>query len=99
MDLEADVVSSALQQHRKDSDLENRRCQATRISFIRNGRTNKFGWLQAVATKVVSISITFANPATIRIYGLRSQLLTDLETSSLTSSSPSMQLAGNFQLS
>jgi hypothetical protein len=50
MDLEADVVSSALQQHRKDSDLENRRCQATRISFIRNGRTNKFGWLQAPAT-------------------------------------------------
>jgi hypothetical protein len=31
--------------------------------------TSKFGWLQASATKVSSLSITSANPATIRIVG------------------------------
>jgi len=36
---------------------------AQRINSARNGMTSKFGWLQAVATKVVFISITFANPA------------------------------------
>jgi hypothetical protein len=29
--------------------------------------TSKFGWLQASATKVASLSVTSANPATIRI--------------------------------
>ena len=40
---------------------------AARISSRLNGRTSKFGWLQASATKLSSLSITFANPATIRI--------------------------------
>ena len=40
---------------------------ASRISSILNGRTKQFGWLQASATKVSSLSITSTNPATIRI--------------------------------
>ena len=32
-----------------------------------NGKTNKFGWLLACATKASSLSITSPNPATIRI--------------------------------
>jgi len=32
---------------------------------VRNGRTKQFGWLQAAATKVSSLSITSANPSTI----------------------------------
>jgi hypothetical protein len=39
----------------------------SRISSILNGRTKQFGWLQASATKVSSLSITSVNPATIRI--------------------------------
>jgi len=40
---------------------------AGRISSRLNGSTGKFGWLQAPATKIPSLSITSANPATIRI--------------------------------
>jgi len=40
---------------------------ASRISSTLKGSTKQFGWLQAVATKVFSLSITSANPATIRI--------------------------------
>ena len=41
---------------------------AGRISSRLNGSTSKFGWLQAAATKVSSLSITSANPATIRFF-------------------------------
>src|SRR6266852_5461541 len=37
------------------------------ISSNLKGSTKQFGWLQASATKVSSLSITSANPATIRI--------------------------------
>src|SRR6202049_1382048 len=40
---------------------------ARRISSNLKGSTKQFGWLQASATKVSSLSITSANPATIRI--------------------------------
>src|SRR6267378_1145549 len=40
---------------------------ASRISSNLKGTTKQFGWLQASATKVSSLSITSANPATIRI--------------------------------
>ena len=40
---------------------------ASRISSNLNGKTSKFGWLQAPATTKSSLSITSANPATIRI--------------------------------
>jgi hypothetical protein len=40
---------------------------ASRISSNLNGRTKKFGWLQAAATKDSSLSITSTNPATILI--------------------------------
>jgi hypothetical protein len=40
---------------------------ASRINSALKGITKQFGWLQAAATKVSSLSITSANPATIRI--------------------------------
>src|SRR5207245_4294859 len=47
---------------------------AVRISSRLNGSTNKFRWLQAAATKVSSLSIASANPATIRICSYRCRL-------------------------
>jgi len=40
---------------------------ASRISSNLKGTTKQFGWLQASATKVSSLSTTSTNPATIRI--------------------------------
>jgi len=40
---------------------------AQRINSARNGMTSKFGWLQASATRLRSVSITSVDPATIRM--------------------------------
>jgi hypothetical protein len=67
MDLEAYVVSSALQQHRKDSDLENRRCQATRISFGTAGLTNSDGCSQfPISSREQEYSVSYRHMVTLR---------------------------------
>jgi hypothetical protein len=48
-------------------DLRGAAYAASRISSTLKGSTKQFGWLQASATKVASLSNTSANPATIRI--------------------------------
>ena len=44
-------------------DLRDAAYAASRISSTLKGSTKQFGWLQAAATKVSSLSITSANPA------------------------------------
>src|ERR1700687_1811020 len=58
---------------------------ASRISSNLKGSTKQFGWLQAAATKVSSVSITSASPATIRIVIFIAAK--DIESSSPTPSS------------
>jgi hypothetical protein len=50
--------------------------------FQSERQTSKFGWLQAIATKVSSLLITSANPATIRIVDFCFLLCKDIENPS-----------------